>query len=1021
MLHTRLALRRPVTTLMAFLATAAVGVIAAFLLPLEELPEVTFPGMEIRIPYPGSTAEEVERLVTRPVEEALATLPGIQEIRSTSTSEMASFRLQLSWDRPVDAAAFDVRTKVDSIRGQLPADADRVLVFTFSSADQPIVVVRLSANQDLVQQYDALERHLKKPLERIDGVARVDLQGVTPQEVRILVDSDRAAAHSVDLPRLRAQLERSNFSVSAGQITERGSRFLVRPLGEFRSLDDVRRVPIAPGVHLGDVAEVALVTPPLDVGRHVDRRPAVGLDVFKTTQANVVDVVDAVLRELEHAREVPALQGVEMVVVGNQAESIRSSLAELRHAGLIGAALALVVLYFFLRDWPTTLIVSLAVPASLVITLAALYFVGLTLNVLTMMGMLLAVGMLVDNAVVVTESIFRHRQLDPARAGQATLAGVREVGVATMAGTAATVIVFLPMVFGEKNEVSIFLTHVAIPIVVAMIASLLVAQTLVPLLAARLKSAHVAAPLPFMTRLQDRYARMLRWVLAHPWKTAGLVVLTLASVVPLFATGLVKVDPFPQDATRTLILDYRIRGNHPLEQVERAVNRVEAYLESGRERWEIDNVYSRYDSTSANTLLYLKPKREAKRKAREIMDEIAKDMPEVIIGEPTFDFNDLGNSNGFGVQLSGESTEVLADLSVELVRRLEQVPGFDAVRSEARGGDEEIEVVVDRARAMQAGLPTETVATTIAGAMRGDKLREFRGRDRELTMRLAFRADDRQSLEDLARLPIPRADGSTIPLSAVASFRTRPGERAIERVNRLTAVVVNATLAKGVTLDEMRDRTRPVLESFPWPPGYTWKFGRGFEQNDQTLNSMALNIGLAVVLIFLVMAALFESTLYPLSIVTSILFAMVGVCWFFAATGTTVTLMAMIGIMILVGVVVNIGIVLIAHVINLRAAGMERTEAIVQAGRDRLRPILMTTATTLLGLVPLGWGDAQVGGTGGPAYYPMARAIIGGLAFGAAVSLFFVPAFYVWFDDLNAWRARVFGRRAAAAVTSTTG
>jgi HAE1 family hydrophobic/amphiphilic exporter-1 len=621
--------------------------------------------------------------------------------------------------------------------------------------------------------------------------------------------------------------------------------------------------------------------------------------------------------------------------------------------------------------------------------------------------------MLVDNAVVVTESVFRHRQLDPTRPGAATLAGVREVGVATIAGTAATVIVFLPMVFGEKNEIAIFLTHVAIPIVVAMLASLLVAQTLVPLLAARLRRAHVVASPPSLTRLQDAYARRLRWVLAHPWKTGGLVALTLASVVPLFAAGLVKVDPFPQDATRTLYLDYRIEGNHPLEQVERAVNRVEAYLEGGREQWEIDNVYSRYDATSANTLIYLKPKRAAKRRARDIMDEIAKGMPEVIIGRPTFDFG-ADPGGGFSLQLSGESTEVLADLSLEVVRRLRQVPGFDAVRSAARGGDQEIEVAVDRARAMQAGLPTETVALTIAGAMRGDRLREFRGPDRELTMRLAFRADDRQSLEDLARLPIPRADGTTVPLAAVATFRMRPGERAIERVNRLTAVVVTGTLAKGVTLDELRDRVKPVLEAFPWPAGYTWKFGRGFEQNDETLNAMATNIGLAIVLIFLVMAALFESTLHPLSIVTSIVFAIVGVFWFFALTGTPVTLMAMIGIMILVGVVVNIGIVLIAHVISLRAAGMERTAAIVQAGRDRLRPILMTTATTLLGLVPLGWGDAQVGGTGGPAYYPMARAIIGGLAFGAAVSLFFVPAFYVWFDDLNAWRVRVFARRGTA-------
>jgi HAE1 family hydrophobic/amphiphilic exporter-1 len=1017
MLHTDFAIRRPVTTLMAFVATAAFGLIAAFLLPLEEFPDVTFPGMEVRIPYPGSTPEEVERLVARPVEEALATLPGIEEIRSTSTADGASFRLSLGWDRPVDAAAFDVRTKLDAIRAELPAGADRVLVYTFSAADQPVVVVRLAANDDLSQRYDALERHLKKPLERLPGVARVDLQGVQPQEVRVLVDADRAAAHSLDVLELRRRLERSNFSVSAGELTERGRRYLVRPLGDFRSLDDVRQLPVGPGIRLEDVAEVALVTPPLEVGRHIDGRPAVGLDVFKTTQANVVDVVANVRAALEQARDVPDLQGISIVVIGDQADSIRKSLAELREAGLIGAAMALCVLFLFLRHTPTTLIVGLAVPVSLLITLVAMYFLGLTLNVLTMMGMMLAVGMLVDNAVVVTESVYRHRQRDPSRPFEATRAGVSEVGVATLAGTAATIIVFLPLVFGEKNQASIFLTHVAIPIVVAMLASLLVAHTLIPLLAARVRVPPPTTDASWMGRLQQRYARALGWVLDHPWKTAGLVVATLASVVPLFALQLVKVDPFPQDASRTLILSYRIQGTHPLEQVEQAVRRVESYLDARRAEFDIRTVYTVYEPNRAQTLIYLAPKDEARVPARAAMERIQKDMPEIIIGKPTFSFDDDGLQQGFSVQLSGESTERLAELSQAVAHRLAQVTGLENVRSEARTGEREIEVVVDRERAMAGGLPTQSVAAAIAGALRGDRLREFRAPDRELTMRLAFREDDRQGIEDLARLLIPRPGADPLPLSAIATFRERPGERAIERVDRLTAVVVTGQVARGATLEQVREQVKPALEAFPWPAGYTWKFGRGFEDNDRTLQAMLQNILLAVVLIFLVMAALFESTLYPLSIVTSILFAIVGVFWFFAVTQTVVTLMAMIGIMILVGVVVNIGIVLIAHVIDLRAAGIPRREAILEAGRHRLRPILMTTATTLLGLVPLAIGDAQVGGTGGPAYYPMARAIIGGLAFGAAVSLFFVPAFYAWFDDLNRWRRRVASRSRPPAMS----
>ena len=1012
MVHTEIALRRPITTLMVFLALAAIGLIAGRLLPLEEFPAITFPGMEVRIPYPGSTPEEVERLIARPVEEALATLPGIKQVTSTSTADGASFHIDLSWGRKLEAASFDIRSKLDSIRPQLPPGADRVIVQTFSSADQAVVVVRLSANQDLSREYDMLEKYLKRPLERIPGVARVDLQGVQRREVRVLVDSDRAAAHSVDLPALARVLQKSNFAVSAGELTERGRRFIVRPLGEFHSVEDVENLLIRPDLRLADVADVALVTPPSEIGRHVDLRPAIGLDVFKTTQANIVDVVERVLAAIEVARDVPSLQGVKMVVIDNQARSIKNSLSDLRNAGLLGAAFALAVLFFFLRDWPTTLIVSLAVPCSLIVTLAAMYFLGLTLNVLTMMGMMLAVGMLVDNAVVVTESIFRHRQLDPANPIPATIAGVREVGVATLGGTVATIIVFLPLIFGETSQISIFLTHVAIPIVFAMIASLVIAQTLIPLL-----TSHLAPPKPIeaaslVGRLQERYARTLGWVLRSPWKTAGLVVLTLLSPLPLFALGIVQVDPFPQGVSRTLYLEYKIDGTYPLDRVEEAVNRVEGFLDSHRREFDIETIYSHFEPGEAQTALYLTPREKARVPAREVMDKITKGLPEIIIGKPTFKLDESSGARGFNVRLTGESTAVLADLSTAVARRLAQVPGIEAVHSEARSGDTEVQVVVDRTRVADLGLSTEAVARTVSAALRGDKLRELRSGEHDLDMRLAFRASDKQRVDDLARLLIPLPAGGYLPLGAVARFHEQPGERAIERTNRLTSVIVSGVLARHTTLDQAKDSARPALEAFPWPPGYSWKYGRGVEDEDDTLATMAINIGLAIVLIFLVMAALFESLLHPFAIISSILFAIVGVFWFFAVTQTVVTLMAMIGIMILVGVVVNIGIVLIAHVVNLRAAGMERNAAILQAGRDRLRPILMTTATTLLGLVPLAIGDAQVGGGGGPAYYPMARAIIGGLAFGALVSLFFVPAFYVWLDELGAWRRRLAARGA---------
>jgi HAE1 family hydrophobic/amphiphilic exporter-1 len=500
-------------------------------------------------------------------------------------------------------------------------------------------------------------------------------------------------------------------------------------------------------------------------------------------------------------------------------------------------------------------------------------------------------------------------------------------------------------------------------------------------------------------------------------KTMGAITLLLIlSPVPLFALKLAKVDPFPQEASRVLMLMYHIEGSHPLARVEEAVNRIEAYILANKERFDVETYYTWFINDDAGTRLYLKPKAEASVPATEVMKRVMEDIPDIIIGQPDFTFDGgMGGTSTFSLQLSGESTERLAEISREVAHRLSSVEGLEAVRSEAGTGEQEVQVVVNRDRAAQLGLTTQDVAMTVAGAMRGDRLPELRTSERELTMRLAFRESDRQSVEDLARVPVMLPDGSRMDLGALADFVVRPSDREIKRLNRLTTVVVNANLAEGTTMDEARQRVEPIMKDYPLPPGYAWKFGRGLEDSDKAMQTMMQNMLLAVVLIFLVMASLFESTLYPLSIITSIAFAIVGSIWFLTLTGTTITMMAMIGFMVLIGVVVNIGIVLIAHVIDLRHAGLPRREAILQAGRDRLRPIMMTTLTTLLGLLPLAVGDAQVGGSGegSPAYYPMARAIMGGLAFSAVVSLLIVPMFYVWFDELNLWRRRVFGAVAA--------
>ena len=1008
MKHTAIALHRPVTTVVVFVALAMVGLIASRLLPLEKFPDIEFPGIFVQVPYAGSTPEEVERLITRPVEEVLATLPGVERMFSSSSEGQTQIFLQFGWDQSMGAKGIEARAKVDGIRHLLPEDVRRVLVFTGSLGDQPVLQLRISSERDLSNSYELLDRVLKRRLERLEGVSRVDLHGVDPREIRILLKPDMLAAYGVDIATVRNLLLRSNFAVSAGKITAGGERFSVRPSGEFSSFDEIGELAInASGLRLRDVADVELRTPDRNYGRHLDRDYAIGVAISKTTGSNLVDVTDRVIAEVEKIGELPQMQGINIFSLDNQGDSVRESLGDLLNAGMLGGLLAIIVLYLFLRQVTTTLIVTAAVPFSLLITLGALYFAGLTLNILSMMGLMLAVGMLVDNAVVITESVFRHRAESPERPFSATIKGVREVGLAVIAGTATTIIVFAPIVFGAQTDITIFLTHVAITIIVALLASLLIAQTLVPMLAARIAVPPRPKEGALISRLTNRYVRGLKWIVGHRWWTAlGIVLICVIGVLPM-ALQLVKFDMFPQDVGRRLYMPYHVEGQYALERVEATVDKIEDYLYSRQEEFNIRSIYSYFDQGRAESTILLTDDDDATLSTKEIIERIEKDLPEIAIGKPSFQFDQQGGGDGFSIQISGDSTERLNEISREIVRALLSVEGFKDVLSDRESGEREVRISIDRTRAAVAGLTTADIAAAVSIAMRGENLREFRAESGEVEVRLAFRDDDKQSIEQLADLPLYKPDGQRITLGTVATMHLGKSPDTIRRTDRQTAVIISATLEDEVTASDVRPRVKSLMDQIELPPGYSWKEGRGFERQDETADMMVTNILLGVACIFLVMAALFESLVLPFSIILgSIVFSIFGVFLFFAATGTTFSFMAMIGIMILIGVVVNNGIVLVDHINNLRQDGVPRDEAIVIAGRDRLRPILMTVATTIVGLTPLALGTTQVGGDG-PPYYPMARAIIGGLAFSTVVSLLVVPALYIYFDNLAAWGRKV--------------
>jgi HAE1 family hydrophobic/amphiphilic exporter-1 len=1010
-----LSIKRPVTTVMFFVSLFVIGLIAAFRLPLEAFPSVTPPLIFIQMPYTGSTPEEVERTVLRPVEEALSTMSGIKRTEGTARANGADFMVVFSdWSRNVAIAASDARERIDAIRDQLPDALQRYVVQKIDTADQPVLRVRLaSQTQDLQGAYDLINREFKRPLERLPGVAKVDVSGATPNEVEIAIQPDRLTANGISLNDLTKTLQAVNFSVSAGQIDDGGQRLRVEPVGELTDLQQLKDLVIGSnGVRLGDIADVRLKPARMDYGRRLDGRPAVGLDIFKERDANLVDVSSRALKLVQTIQKDPAFSGVQVKVIDNSGENVTSSLTKLAEAGGIGLVLSIAVLFFFLRHWPSTLMVTLAIPICFVMTLGFMYFVGVTLNILTMMGLLLAVGMLVDNAVVVVESIYQEREKNPGQPRLASILGTRHVAIALSAGTLCHCIVFVPNLFGERNFLAIYLSQIAITISVSLLASWLVAVSLIPMISARLKTpptvANQASSTGLIPRLQRRYASLLRWTLEHRGKSVlGIVLIIAVSIVPAVLT---KKNMFGGDGGEQAYVNYQWNGSYTKEQMSDEVLRVENFLDANRKKYHVKQIYSYYsEQGDANTVVTFDTKDAAVTKP--LSDQISKALPKSARAQITLgNDGDDGPGQNVQVQLVGDSTRTLTDLANDVIPILARHKELRDVRLDAGDQNSELTVRVDRDRAAAFGFSVQDVSRFVELALRGAPLREFRRGETEVPVWVRFAGAENFGMNDINAFTVRAPDGRAVPLAAMVNVSMVPAASEIKRVNRQTAVKIVAKLPDKVTMPDARKAMEDTLKSIEFPPGYSYTFeGSAFGDDAEATSQMMFNLVIALVMIYIVMAAVFESLLFPAAIMSGVLFSVFGVFWLFWLTGTEFNIMAFIGILVLMGVVVNNGIVMIEHINNLRRRGLSRTDALVEGSRERLRPIMMTMGTAILAMVPIALSTSD-SGQNMPAYYPMARAIAGGLAFSTVVSLLFLPTIYAILDDMRHGTARVIAR-----------
>ncbi|OUS31355.1 acriflavin resistance protein [Thalassotalea sp. 42_200_T64] len=1001
------ALRRPVTIIMIFLSLLLTGMVSSKLLPLEKFPGIDIPQLWISVPYPDASPAEVERLITRPIEEALATISGINRMNSNSHEGGADIQLEFDWDENINAKSIEARENVDAIRHLLPRDVERVLVYQFNTNDMPIFTLRISSEQDLSLAYDLLDRNLKRPLERVPGVSKVELYGVDKRQIMIRLDPDKLVALHIDRAMLVQKLNENNFSMAAGHFFDNDTKVMLNPVGEYRSIDEIKNLIIQDNIHIKDIASVELTLPLPREGRHLDQTYAIGMNILKESNANLVEVSKRVLAVIDSVDDNPQFNGINLYIMDDTAEGVTSSLSDLLNAGLIGALLSVGVLYLFLRQFMTTMIVVLSVPVSICITLGVMYFAGYSLNILSMMGLLLAVGMLVDNSVVITESIFQERQKAEADGNvdmvSATKKGVNKVSLAVIAGTATTMIVFLPNIVGKKIDITIFLEHVAIAICISLFASLIIAQTLIPLLISKIKAPAMvnrkanARAVSKQNKFEKFYLTSLAWTHQHKIITSISAILILFSIaIPMqFVTG----DEEQNFNDNRLFLSWELNEQFNYETAEKIINKMEDYLYSNKEEFLIDSVYSYYAAHSLQTTLLLK-KGKLPITMAELKEKIRKDMPDFVRATPRFGF-EQGNGGGVRINLTGLSTDVLIELKNNLLPIIENIDGITDVSADIRGEKKEMQIKVDRTAAFRHGLSSQDVANAVALALRGQPLRTYRHGDTgEIDIWLNYDLKVKKSIAELKKLPITEHNGKTITLDNIATLTIKSRLSEIRRYNRQTAISIQANL-DDITLDEAKEKLQATLSAIVLPTGYNYSLDGSFVRQDEAENVMGQNMILAVCMIYIVMAALFESLLLPTAVITSLLFSFVGVFWAFLITGTNMSIMGMIGMLILMGIVVNNGIVLVDRINQLIEQGEDIEQAVAHGCKDRLRPILMTVSTTILGLIPLAMGNTQLGGDG-PAYSPMAIAIIGGLTFSTITSLYLVPLAYVLLLRLKA-------------------
>jgi len=1011
--------KRPITVLMVTISILVLGYISLGKLPLALMPELSSSNLRVQVDYPSSSPEEVQRNITRPLEEYLSTLDGLETIESTSSGTGASIRIEFKEGMDMDMAALDVRDRIDQVRNMLPEDVERVQIRRWQTTDMPILRFAVGWRGDRDSLARVTEDILIRRLERVDGVANVDLRGVDEKQIIVTLNDRALQAYGVDVFNLSQILRANNTNLTGGYVIDGEKKYTLRTVGEFTTAEEIRNLPLAGGrLILDDVARVEYAFPERDSFARLNGEEAVTVYVYKASTANVVEVCRGVKKELAEIQQLTALEGkFEFQIFSDQSEDILSSLEDLRNAGIFGGLLAMVVLFLFLMKFRSTLIISLAIPVSIVFTCAFMYllrvFLGsdISLNIVSMMGMMVAVGMLVDNSVVVLENIFRYKQDKGLSAFEAAVRGSREVGIAVLASTATTVVVFASFIFLPNGVSGRFTKDFGITVSVALVASLIVAVTIVPMISSRLFTGKERPKQAVMVWVTNTYGSLMRVLLK--WRIVTLVMMLGIGYASYVLFGSIEREFFAGVAERQVRLEVRMSRTFSADEMMALFDKIEDTLLEKKEELEIKAVGSRFSNRSTrrgqyrgDLNIYLTD--EGTTPPLELRNRILSSLPDVAGVEyrpGRMRHFGGGSEMGVSLELKGDDPTVLEIYANEIKRTIESIEGTKNVQTSLETGDDELHLSVDRAKLEKFQISSRSVAQTISSALSSRATTRIKGERGEIDVILQLKGANQVTLGELLNMNLQNRGGELIPLHSVVAFEYRKGPISIRRENRQAIVNITADTETGTTFFVTND-IRSKLEKMALPPGYSWEMGRDWRRARQGEQESMFSIILAIIFMYIIMAALFEDFIHPLTILFTVPFSVIGVAVVFYLTNTTLTQTAYLGILVLFGIVVNNGIILVDHINFLRRSGMSRTEAIVQGGKDRHRPIIMTACTSIFGLLPLTLPyifPQYFQGTGGRSgmWAPVSLAVLGGLTTSTFLTLVILPPVYSYMDDVS--------------------